>query len=124
MQGDEIGVMVSKKGAVHKLRSAFSIECKNYFFIIEAFSASAFVMPFMVAHSPLATYFHSPASLSNFDMPAQLCEPDKLAQSFLPAAAMPKHFSFSCAITGALTVADKTVAKAAALMIDLNMVNS
>src|SRR4249920_1443027 len=63
--------------------------------------ASSSLMPFMSLHVPLATYFHSPGSLSTLFWPAQVCVPDRLAQSFWPALAMPKHFSFSLACAAA-----------------------
>ena len=51
--------------------------------------ASSAVMPFMSLQVPLATYFHSSGALSALDWPAQECVPDRLAQSFWPALAMP-----------------------------------
>lgn len=37
------------------------------------FLASSMLMPFMVAHVPLATYFHSPLSMSTLACPAHEC---------------------------------------------------
>src|SRR4026207_1263264 len=56
---------------------------------------SAATLPPIFSHSPFGTYFHSFGSLSFFAGLAQ--EWDAVAQSFLPAAATPVHFSLAAA---------------------------
>ena len=54
--------------------------------------AWASVLPPSFWQVPLTTYFHSPGSLSVLASPAQPWVSERLAQSFWPAWAMPKHF--------------------------------
>src|SRR4051812_30199324 len=61
-------------------------------FLVLALASSA-LMPFKSLQVPLATYFHSLASMSVLDWPAHEWLPFRLAQSFWPALTIPKHFS-------------------------------
>jgi hypothetical protein len=71
----------------------------------------------METHEPLATYFHELPWKSTFDVPAHVV-PAPAAQSFWPASATPKHFSFSAAaalFTETSEPADKAEANALAM---------
>jgi hypothetical protein len=55
--------------------------------------------------------------MSTLDWPAHEWVPDKLAQSFWPILAIPKHFSFSCAAAGTAIKPIDITAKAVAAII-------
>jgi hypothetical protein len=58
----------------------------------------------MVLQVPSSTYFQALACLSVFDVPAQVV-PGPAAQSFFPAMATPKHFSWGILAAWALKAA-------------------
>jgi hypothetical protein len=72
----------------------------------------------MPLHVPLSTYFHSAGSLSLVLCPAHECVPVFVAQSFLPAGAIPKHFSAFAGVdielAAAVAVAEGAAATGAA----------
>src|ERR687884_509567 len=80
-----------------KSRAVGHRRCATYF--LTAALASSADLPPSLAQVPLATYFHSSAPFSALLWPAHECVPERLAQSFWPALAMPKHFSLPAALS-------------------------
>ena len=82
-------------------------------------------VPFMFKQVPSSTYFHALACLSVLDVPAQVV-PGPAAQSFLPAMATPKHFSWgifaACALSEAPAVRPAKARAANVVVVNLDTV--
>jgi hypothetical protein len=58
------------------------LEVQVFFDASASALASSIVKPFICLQVPLATYFHSPLSMSTLAWPEHECAPEMLAQSF------------------------------------------
>jgi hypothetical protein len=58
-------------------------------FFIATVASSTRIMPPICLQVPVLRYTHSSRPLSTLAWPAQVCDPDRLAQSFWPAFATP-----------------------------------